>query len=133
MNLQAILPLLFLLWLLAILLTLLRGDISWVWKIAVLLIFLFYLSWFWPETKQEAYKYSSNFTTALILLQHNLLKLLPFLLLLLWPVVLIQSYKSRSTIRSENILRNIVLLTLFYWLFWIATEYLHIIPQNWRL
>lgn len=131
MDLQALLLPLFLLWFAALGLLCFRGEIAWIWKGAGLFIFLFYTLFFGEELLKSWDRYTMQFLMEFPRFLTNFMKLLPFLLLLFWPVFLLIAYNSNSIRRSERIIRNMVLLTLFYWLFWISTNYFYFPPRGW--
>ncbi len=133
MSVQVMIVPLFLLWGLATALIFFRNDISWLWKISVIIIFSFYLSWFWSDFLQSWDTYNSNFATELTRLIRSLAQLLPLLLLFLWPFALFKAYNSNSVQRAEKTLRIIVLLTLFYWFFWTTSTYYDFPPENWSI
>ena len=131
MDLQAVLVPLFLLWFAALCLLCFRREIASIWKGAALIIFLFYLLFLGQELLSAWDRYSKQFAMEFPRFLTNFMKLLPFLLLLFWPIFLLIAYNSNSIRRSEKILRNLVLLTLFYWLFWISTNYFYFPPRGW--
>lgn len=131
MDLQAILVPLFFLWFAALALFCFRRDIAWIWKGSALVIFLFYLLFLGEELLKGWERYSLHFIMEFPRFLSSFMRLLPLLLLLFWPIFLLIAYNSNSIRRSEKILRNLVLLTLFYWLFWISTNYFYFPPRGW--
>ena len=133
MDIRALLLPYFLAWALLLLLLLFRSECKWIWKTAVVCVFLFYALWFWPELQQTSRRYAQRFDLELLHFLRNIGRLLPFILLILWPIALYKAYVTASAAKVERILRNMLLLTLIYWLWWISDDYLRLWPRAWSL
>ena len=123
------------LWILALILISFRRDISLLWKISILLIFVFYTIFFWEDIIRGWNNYKNGFFTELLHFLFRFLELVPLLLLLNWPVVLLIAYNNSNSRNTERILCYMVLITLFYWLFWISTKYIDsdTISKSWSV
>ena len=121
MALKAILLPLFLLWFVALLLSFTRRDLATIWKFSSLTIFIFYTMWFWPELSYLWNGYTNHFIREISQFFDSLIQIFPLLLIFSWPCILLLSYNSKTISGSERVLQNIVLLTLFYWLFLFAS------------
>ncbi len=123
MEFTTILLPLFAFWLLALCLFWSRPDLSLVWKVAVGLIFFFYTIVFSNELLKTWNLYTQNFLKNFPKIFEDIISVLPVLLLLFWPFVLIVAYNNTSTRRTENLVRLLVLVTLFYWVYWMGAKY----------
>ncbi|MCB1326912.1 MAG: hypothetical protein H7A21_03375 [Spirochaetales bacterium] len=118
MEIGSLLLPLFLLWALGTLLLLLRKEMAWAWKISALLVFAFYCGWMFPALKQSYEAMGPDPLQEVIALLKALIAVLPVVLLVVWPVMALVAYFTAISQQAERIVRNLVLVTLFYWVFW---------------
>ncbi len=131
MELKALYFPLFVLWIPALLLYLLRGGGGLLWKLSVLLVSLFYGIWFQPEIMASALLFRDSTDRAVVEFLSSFMDLTGLLLMLLWPLVLLVGYYAASPLLHRKMVRSFVILTLFYWLFWFAGFYLGDQPARW--
>ncbi len=131
MNIEHLILPFFLLWFFLLLMLLLRRNFSLVWKLSASLILLFYLLWYFQNLNAAYLRYRQDFFIELFSFFKTLFHFLPVVLLLAWPLTLFITYKHPLPKNSEHILRNITLLTLFFWLFWIVSFYVDLRLESW--
>lgn len=104
-----------LIWAISAVLLLFRPRISLVWKVAALLLLLFYI-WFF---KEEIYKaivlLKTDWFTSLVTFLKEFLFLLFYLLFIFWPLALVVVFYHSDDIGAERLLRFMVILTLVVW------------------
>ena len=123
MEFSSILFLIFTIWLIAIILIFTRPDISFVWKLTLGVIYFYYILIFNNELINTWNLYYNNFFKNFPLIFLDFISILPVLLILYFPFLLFVAYNNTSTKRTENLIRYIVLLTLFYWLYWVLIKH----------
>lgn len=129
-NLTPILLPLFGLWTLGILLVLFRRGLGAAYKISALLIYVFYGLWFLEPTLASLSLYLSSLNTVLPELFGLFKNLAGLGLLFLWPLALFAVFQMGGTDRAAGLLRTMVLLTLFFWLFWLLNYFLAPWPEE---
>ncbi len=116
---EQLMPVLLCIWALGAVALLLRKEISWSWRISALLLLGFYAIWFRTELQAAYAALGADWSTQAWRFVDGIFRLLPVLLLLLWPLAVWMALFSRSPGFAHNLLRNLSLITLFYWLFWL--------------
>ncbi|MBX7057252.1 MAG: hypothetical protein K1X75_04255 [Leptospirales bacterium] len=135
---QLVAPLL-LLWALGVLFLLIRSEVPWLWRISGLLIFSFYALFFRTELAHAFGALQSNWSEQLWSYLATAWAFLPLFLLLFWPIAVWIAAAARSPGLAHSLLRNLAVLTLFYWLFWMlaaatgfdfSADLRRILPEN---
>ncbi len=125
MELDHIILPLFLLWLVGLVLLLFRRTIPLAWKISAVLVFVFYGIYFSRELFDAALpRYIEDWGTELPRFLSAVVTLFPLLLVLFWPFALIAIHRNRTAEEALVFLRNLVLVTLFFWCFWFLAYFL---------
>lgn len=124
MELNSVVLPLFIIWLIALILMLFRRGIGVTWKIASIFTFIFYIL-FLNQTLLESYDYYRNhFNQAIVQSAIHFFKGSGTVLLLLWPVALFYAFRTAADKNAKNVLTWFVLLSVFYWLFFLLFTYL---------
>ena len=123
------------LWCLVLLLFLFYRKIPAAWKCAASFIFIFYALWFSEELHQSWLQLTQqDLRIALESLGLKLWQLLPFLLLMLWPLSLYLSLSSvNSPKQAVQWIRGLSLVTLCYWLLYLSKVYLKLPFAQWLI
>ncbi len=117
-----------LVWGIGLLLVLFRRGAGIPWKLAALLLFVFYVVWFRELILQGKEDFQLQFGTSILLLLSTLWQEIGRTLMLLWPVLLFMIFFLASDRSASYLLRLFVILTLFYWLFYFLFLSL---PEDW--
>ena len=118
MELKSLFFPLFALWIPGLILILFRRNLEFFWKLAALLIFLFYGIWFQDNIQVSFHLYAESFTKIFPILFQELGDILALVLFLVWPPLLLAAFFTKSLETTRGLLRTLVLFTLFYWVFW---------------
>jgi hypothetical protein len=115
-------------WGLALLLVLFRRRLGASWKIGALLLYVFYVIWFREAILQAWQGFHEQFGVSLFAMLDALWQEVGRTLMLVWPVFLLMVFFLASDRSASWILRMLVVLTLFYWLFFFLFRSL---PEGW--
>lgn len=115
-------------WGLALLLVLFRRRLGASWKIGALLLYVFYVIWFREAILQAWQGFHEQFGVSLFAMLGALWQEVGRTLMLVWPVFLLIVFFLASDRSASWILRMLVVLTLFYWLFFFLFRSL---PEGW--
>lgn len=129
MDLRSILLPLFILWSFGSLLLLFRRRVEAIWRISAFLIFLFYLLWFRADLVASYLAYMGAFNHTVVSLLHFSHQAIGFSLLLFWPLALYVAFIAGSRGLSSGLMRFLVLVTLFYWIFSLALQVTNFDPM----
>ena len=117
MGIDQILLLLLFLWCLGTVLVLFRRELSMVWKISAVLVFGLYALWYYPDWSAAYQRLIGAPEIEILVVLTAILDILPVVLLIVWPFVIFHVFQSTPG-QAQNTLRNMILLTLFYWVLW---------------
>jgi len=90
-----------------------------VWRLIILLLFVFFVLLHYPFLIEELNQLSSNYLEYLkkILKEIiNLLNYIDFFLYFLWPIILIYSFFSAKEKKALDFIKILVVITLMFWL-----------------
>ncbi len=124
-----VLPL-FGLWAFGLFLLLFRSGPGWVWKISSILIFVFYALWFRDSIFASQELYRGAFNTTVPVFFGLLKELMAVGLFFLWPLMVYVAFQVGAPEQSAGLVRTMVLLTLFFWLFWLLNFFLAPWPEE---
>lgn len=98
-----------------------RRSLPWVWRLSALGLTLFYTLWYGPELNASLTRsWTVDPEQAAVRAIAGLWQLVPIALLLAWPYTLYRAARERTAEDGARALRVLCLLTLFYWLAWLA-------------
>ncbi|MBW7857605.1 MAG: hypothetical protein H3C43_04760 [Leptonema sp. (in: Bacteria)] len=115
-------------WCVALLFVLFRRRLGFIWKFAALLLFVFYLVWFREPILVGLANFQNQFGPTLVIVCKEIWIDFGRSLILLTPVLLFIVFFKVSDKGSATLLRFLVVLSLFYWLFFFLFQSL---PPNW--
>lgn len=121
MQLSEWMPAIFLVWSIGLIFVLFRGSIPGVWRLAALLLFLFYCGVYYQELLAVAGRFRADYGRELPKLLVALVQLAPIFLILFWPIALWMAFFAPGERFGGALVRNLSLVTLFYWLFWLGS------------
>lgn len=115
-------------WCLSLLFVLFRRRLGFIWKIAALLLFVFYVVWFREPIFIGLANFQNQFASTFLAVIKEIWVDFGRSLILLTPVLLFLVFFKVSDKGAATLLRFIVVLSLFYWLFFFLFQSL---PPNW--
>ena len=121
---QIILPL-FIIWGVALILSLFREDTEFLWKILFLFIYVFYFFQFLPEITLSLNRLLKSYPYEIVNWISGFGKMLYFLLLIIWPVTLLRFFYSASGEVSKTTMVALITVTLVYWIMFFIWSVYH--------
>jgi len=115
-------------WGIALFFVLFRRRLGAAWKIGALLLYIFFVVWFREPILQGWNGFHYQFGASLFAMLAALWLEVGRTLMLVWPVFLVMVFFFASDRSASWILRVLVVLTLFYWLFFFLFRSL---PEGW--
>ena len=112
---QIILPL-FIIWGIALVLSLFREDTEFLWKIIFLFIYVFYFFQFLPEITISMNRLIKSYPYEIVNWLSGFGKMFYFFLLVIWPVMLLRFFYSASGHISKASIAALISATLLYWI-----------------
>ena len=110
-------------WCFLLLFFLFRRGPGALWKASAVLIFVFYGIYQYQELMLSYQAFRDQFNVTVVGMVIHLFKSFGSVLFLLWPVMLWVSYYASSDELSRTVIRWMVLLTLFFWIFYFLFEF----------
>ncbi|MBU44569.1 MAG: hypothetical protein CMN76_15215 [Spirochaetaceae bacterium] len=111
------------LWCFLLLFFLFRRGPGALWKGCAFLIFAFYGIYHYNELIQSYQAFVDQFNKTTVSMVIQIFRSFGSVLFLLWPVMLWVSYYASSDELSKTVIRWMVLLTLFFWVFYFLFEF----------
>jgi hypothetical protein len=104
------------LWGLATAFLIFRPRVSFLWKIAAIMLFLFYI-WVFREEILNGYNALVNdWYGSIVIFAKEMLALVFYLMFIFWPLSLIIIFYKADDIGAENLLKFMVVFTLMLWI-----------------
>lgn len=104
------------LWGIAVAFLVFRPRVSFVWKIAAIMLYLFYI-WFFREEIVTGYtSFVGAWYETLVLFLKEIVFLMFYLLFVFWPVTLVIIFYKADDIGAEFLLKFMVVFTLVVWI-----------------
>ncbi len=123
LELKSIILPVYVIWCFLLLFFLFRRGPGALWKACGVLIFVFYGIYHYREIMDSYTAFEQSFNVTLVSMGISLFKSFGSVLFLLWPVMLWVSYYASSDELSKTVIRWMVLLTLFFWVFYFLFEF----------
>lgn len=108
------------LWGIAAVFLLFRPKIEFFWKLAAILIFLFYIWFFYDEIAKGLSAVKADWYVQAVTFLKELLVLLFLSLFALWPVFLFVIFYKSDDIAAENILKFMCVFTVVVWIIFVV-------------
>ncbi len=108
----------FILWAFGVLLILFRRGLEWIWKLSILFLFVFYGIWFFDEIHRSWNLFTLGGGRSVASLFKAASGALTIFFLIFWPAALLIAFFNSSVDSSRAILRPLLVITIFFWLFW---------------
>ncbi len=103
------------LWGLAAAFLIFRPRVSFIWKIAAIMLYAFYV-WYFREDIMSGYgSFTQDWFGTLILFAKEIMFLMFYLLFVFWPISLVIIFYKADDLGAQNLLKFMVIYTLIVW------------------
>lgn len=122
-ELKSILLPVYAIWAFLLIFFLFRRGPGALWKSCAILIFAFYGIYHYKELILSYQAFQNSFNVTFVGMIIQMFRSLGSVLFLIWPVMLWVAYYAASDELSRTVVRWMVLLTLFFWVFYFLFEF----------